>query len=164
MKKGKVIVLCGKIASGKTYYANELKDKENAVILGVDELTFYLFDNRNGEDYIDLTKRAIRYFENKAIEIIDKGINVILDIGLWTSKDRKEIREFFKNKGIDIEIHYIEIDDETWLKNIESRNNRIDAGNRGMDFYVSDSLKAIVLNLWEEPSEDEVDVWHKVEY
>ena len=29
---GKVILICGKIASGKTYYANQIKEKKNAVI------------------------------------------------------------------------------------------------------------------------------------
>ena len=36
----KIIAICGKICSGKTYYAQSLKDKENAVILSCDELTW----------------------------------------------------------------------------------------------------------------------------
>lgn len=162
--QGKVIALCGKIASGKTYYANQIKEKENAIILSVDELTFYLFDNREGENYIDLTKRAIDYFKAKSIELAKKGVNVILDIGLWKSQDRKELREFFENKGIKLEIHYIDIDDKLWEMNISKRNRRIEDGNKGMDFYVKDSLKALVLKLWEEPSKEEIDVHHIVKY
>ena len=37
---GKVIAICGKIASGKTYYANQIKEKENAIILNTDEQQF----------------------------------------------------------------------------------------------------------------------------
>jgi predicted kinase len=161
MSKGKVIVLCGKIASGKTYYANQIKEKENAIIFSVDELTYYMFDNRSGEDYTDLTKRAIRYFQEKTVDIVNKGVNVILDLGLWSSKERKEIREFFISKGINIKIHYIDIDDKSGENNIKVRNKRIDEGNRGMDFYVKDSLKEKVLSIWEEPTEDEIDVWYK---
>ena len=54
-----------------------------------------MFDNRKGEDYIDLTKRAIKYFEEKTIDIANKGVNVILDLGLWSKNERKEIRKFF---------------------------------------------------------------------
>lgn len=36
----KVFLICGKICSGKSYYAKELKDKYNAVILSTDEVTF----------------------------------------------------------------------------------------------------------------------------
>lgn len=45
----KVIAICGKICSGKTYYANQMKDKENAVILSTDEATYDLIDNKQGE-------------------------------------------------------------------------------------------------------------------
>ena len=156
--KGKVIALCGKIASGKTYYANKIKEKENAIIFNIDELTFYLFDNRRGENYTDLSNRAIKYFEEKSIDIINKGINVILDIGLWSKKERNEIKEFYKDRNIQCEIHYIDIDDKSWEENIKNRNKRIDEGNKGQDFYVTDTLKEKVLSLWEEPSKDEVDV------
>ena len=42
---GKVIAICGKICSGKTYYANQIKHKQNAIILSIDEVTYDLFGN-----------------------------------------------------------------------------------------------------------------------
>ena len=39
----KIIAICGKICSGKSYYSTELRKKENAVILSCDELTDVLF-------------------------------------------------------------------------------------------------------------------------
>ncbi len=47
----KVILICGKIASGKSYYANQIKNKERAVILNTDELTYSLFNNEQGDKY-----------------------------------------------------------------------------------------------------------------
>lgn len=41
----KVILICGKIASGKSFYAIKIKNKEKVIILNTDELTFALFDN-----------------------------------------------------------------------------------------------------------------------
>ena len=38
----KVILICGKICSGKSYYARKLKEKEHAVILSRDEMTYEL--------------------------------------------------------------------------------------------------------------------------
>lgn len=161
-KKGKVIALCGKIASGKTYYASQIKEKENATVFSIDELTFYMFDNRRGEDYTDLSKRATNYLCKKSAEIAKNGGKVILDLGLWRSEERKYISEYFKSRGINVEIHYIEIDDDSWEKNIKDRNERIDSGNRGLDFYVTDTLKEKVLKNWEEPKKEEIDVWYKV--
>ena len=51
----KVILICGKIASGKSYYAKQLKNKENAIILNTDELTYAMFDNEQGENYMQLS-------------------------------------------------------------------------------------------------------------
>ena len=70
MAKGIVIVLCGKIASGKSTYANELRKKENAIVLSVDELTYYMVDHKKGEDYSDLCRRATNYFKTIMINYI----------------------------------------------------------------------------------------------
>ena len=159
----KVIALCGKIASGKTFYANQIKEKENAIVFSIDELTFYLFDNRKGENYIDITQRTLNYFKEKSVDIVNQGINVILDIGLWSKKERKNISEYFQNRDIEFEIHYIKIDDKSWEENINERNKRIDDGNKGFDFYVTEGLKKKMFENWEEPIEDEIDVIYKVE-
>lgn len=53
----KVIAICGKICSGKTYYANNLKIKENAVILSTDEATFDLVNNEQANFIISLPKK-----------------------------------------------------------------------------------------------------------
>ena len=45
----RIILICGKICSGKTYYARQLKEKYNAVILSTDEATYDLINNEQGE-------------------------------------------------------------------------------------------------------------------
>lgn len=45
---GKVILICGKICSGKSRYAYQIKQQENAVILSRDEATDDLTDNAQG--------------------------------------------------------------------------------------------------------------------
>lgn len=42
---GKVIILCGKICSGKSYYSKQLKKSLNAVIITSDEATYELINN-----------------------------------------------------------------------------------------------------------------------
>ena len=48
---GKVILLCGKICSGKSYYSKNLKETVNAVIISPDEVTYELINNEQGEFY-----------------------------------------------------------------------------------------------------------------
>ena len=63
----KVICICGKIASGKSYYAKKLKEKENAVILSTDEVTYDLIDNEQGEFYDQFAVRVNKYL-NKNLD------------------------------------------------------------------------------------------------
>ena len=95
----KVIAICGKICSGKTYYANQIKSRENAVILSCDEITKILFDNNLGDTHDEMSERIWVYLLKKTEDIIFAGCNVILDWGFWSSKDRQYINKYFlKNK------------------------------------------------------------------
>ena len=53
-----VILLCGKICSGKTTYAQRLRTEKNAVILSCDELMLTLFPQGAGEHHDLLAQRA----------------------------------------------------------------------------------------------------------
>lgn len=159
-KKGKIIAICGKICSGKTYYAKNIKEKENAVILSTDEVTYDLINNEQGEFYDQFCPKVNKYLMKKSVELANIGCNVILDWGFWTKQVRKETTEFYKSKDINIEWHYIDIDDETWEKSIEERNKRIEGGNGDSDFYLTEGLKKKILDKWEIPDKAEIDVWY----
>lgn len=158
---GKVILICGKICSGKTYYANMIKAQERAVILSTDEVTYDLTDNEQGENYDKFAKRVNAYLRKKSAELAQIGCNVILDWGFWTKKDRLEITDYFKSRNINIEWHYIDIDDESWHQNIAHRNQKVLTGEGGSDFYVDEGLLNKVLSRFEVPCKDEIDVWYR---
>lgn len=159
---GKVILKCGKIASGKTYYANQIKEQKNAVILNTDELTYAMFDNEQGEKYMELAERANQYLMKKAIDIVRVGCNVILDWGFWRSYNRRYMNEYFKNENIDVEWHYMDVDDYTWEENIKERNKKINDGLNKYDFYIDEGLRQKLIENWETPTKEEIDVWHVV--
>ena len=159
----KVIITCGKICSGKSYYSRGLKDKLNAVIISPDEATYDLLNNEQGEFYDIFSKRLSKYLTKKVGEIAQAGANVIFERGLWSKKERQEVRDYFQNLDVDFEIHYVCVDDETWKKNINDRNKRVEEGNGGSDFYLDEGLMKKLESLWEEPTEDEYDVIYKVD-
>lgn len=158
----KVILICGKICSGKSYYAAQLKEKYNAVILSTDEATFDLIENEQGEFYNVFAAKVNLYLRKKAAEIVKSGANVILDWGFWTKQNRQDISDYFTSLGVNFEWHYIDVDVKTWHKNICERNNRITEGNGGCDFYVDEGLFNKVQNLFEVPEKSEIDVWYVV--
>lgn len=158
----KVILICGKVCSGKSYYAKQIKENVNAVILSTDEATFDLINNDQGDFYNVFAARVNMYLRKKAAEIVNAGTNVILDWGFWSCNDRKEISEYFKKKNINYEWHYIDVDDEIWYQNINNRNRKVKEGNSCSDFYVDDGLLKKLLSLFEKPEKEEIDVWYEL--
>lgn len=156
----KVIAICGKICSGKSYYAKQIKARYNAVILSTDEATYDLIKNEQGEFYDTFADRVNKYLRKKAAEIVSAGCNVILDWGFWTREERKETTDYFNIYGIDVEWHYINIEKNRWEKLIEERNKRIEEGNGSSDFYLDDGLMKKLLSKFEEPTREEIDVWY----
>ena len=155
----KLIAICGKVCSGKSYYAATLREKENAVILSCDDVTMTLFDNDLGDNHDVMVKKIMTHLKDVSIKIINTNTNVILDWGFWSKKDREELTEFYKKNNIQIEWHYICVDDETWNKNIKERNKRVEEGNGGSDFHVGEGLRKKVLSRWDEPKKEEIDIW-----
>lgn len=154
----RIIAVCGKICCGKTFYANSIKERENAVILSCDELTKALFDNDLGEKHDEMAQRIRSYFMNKSVELVRAGCNVILDWGFWSANDRKTTTVFFRSRNIPCEWHYVDTDELTWQMNIAERNRRVMSGMDGSDYFLDDGLMEKLLSKWEEPTEDEIDV------
>lgn len=159
----KIIAICGKICSGKTYYANQIKEIENAVILSCDELTSILFNNDLGKKHDEMSIRICNYFKKKSVELVNIGCTVILDWGFWNLGNRRDLTEFYHLQNITCEWHYIDVDDQTWNKNIEERNGRVLKDEECSDYYLDAGLIEKLLSMWEEPTKDEIDVWYTLE-
>ena len=153
----KVIMTCGRICSGKSTYTEQLRIKNKAVVLSVDEITLALFEHDVGEKHDEYVEKAERYLFDKSVEIIETGIDVILDWGFWTKAERDFAREFYRSKNIENEFHYINISNEEWKKRIEKRNSLISQGKISA-YYVDEGLMKKVDVIFEAPSDDEVDL------
>ena len=155
----KAILICGKICSGKTTYAKRLLFENKAVLLSVDEILLAIFGQHIGEKHDEIADKTEIYLLEKSIEIINSGIDVILDWGFWTNKKRKYASMFYKDKGINIEWHYIDINDIIWHKNIITRNNKIENGQDN-NYFIDENIANKFNNIFEMPKKEEFNVWH----
>lgn len=155
----KLILLCGKICSGKTFYANIIKKKENAFIFSCDEITLQLFNNKLGGAHDNITEKIKKYIYKKSEELIALNVNVILDFGFWTKEERTKITNILAAKNICYEWHYIFVSDDIWIKRIKKRNKLIEKG-LSSDFYVDDRLLNKINSLFEYPINEEMKVYY----
>lgn len=156
----KVILICGKICSGKSTYAEQVRIQKQAALLSVDEITLALFGQYCGDKQDEYVERTKKYLFDKSLELIEVGINVVLDWGFWMKKERDCAKEFYEARNIECEFHYIDISDKTWKARLTKRNSAIPAEETGA-YFVDDNLAAKFDLLFETPRRDEIDVWVK---
>ena len=157
----KVILICGKIASGKTTYAKSLIKNNPAVLLSLDEITTLFFGADGGAEHYVILDKARKYLFDKSLEIVKSGADVILDWGFWKQSDRKEAILFYEKNNIRCEWHYVDASDDTLRKNLIKRNNEIETGQNTSSYYFPEE---IVRRFWKEdfelPEKNEMDIWY----
>ena len=153
----KVILICGKICCGKTTYAHTLCKQSKAVLLSVDEIMLAVFGQHAGDRHDEYAANTKEYLLEKSLELIKADIDVILDWGCWTRYEREEIRAFYRNKNIPFEMHYIDIDDNTWKARIEKRNQAVSDGKTSA-YFIDENLAAKFAARFEIPNDAEIDM------
>ena len=155
---GKVILICGKIGSGKTTYANKLAKQLNAVNISQDELMLGLFGAElyydEPEKYEKYCSRVEDYVKRKAGEAAKAGAVAICENGFWSRAEREELRKFYSDMKVECELHYIDTSEEQRLQNIYSRNKEIQQGKS--HFYLTDDKDTH--HFFEIPDDREIDV------
>ena len=151
----RVYMICGKICSGKTTYANKLRKDKKAILLSCDEIMLALFEPHLS-DFDEVSARVEQYLLQKTVEIIETGIDVILDWGFWRAVNRVRIREFFSQRGIDSELWYLDVADSEWKARVEKRNAAVEAGLVSA-YYVDEGLAKKFESRFEKPLPSEID-------
>lgn len=131
MKKlGTIYFLAGKMAAGKSTYAEELSKETNAVIVSEDDMLSSLFPGevKNIEDYIHYSLRIKPYVQQLVYTYIDRGIDVIMDFPGNTKRQRKCFKELIHEKELNHTLLYIKAEDDVCLKHLEQR--RLDEPSR----------------------------------
>ncbi|MBE6759174.1 MAG: ATP-binding protein [Ruminococcaceae bacterium] len=153
-----VHLICGMICSGKSHYAGRLREELNGLILSTDEITLSLPQEVIGDCFDRVSDGVNAYLMRKSLDVLATGTDVILDWGFWTAEKRSEIREFYRQHGVEFWFHYIDVDRDTLARNISERNRRVEAGETAA-FFVDEGLAEKCRGLFVVPSRDEMDVW-----
>ena len=147
-----VHLICGKIGSGKSWFAKGLSRQSRAVILNCDEI-MTLFPPLDGnEAFSQVSAKVKEFLHGKAEEIIRCGTDVILDWGFWKKEERASVTQRYEAQGISVFWYYLNPPQDEWLSNIQTRN----AHPGPHDYYVDEGLLSKCQAAFEAPEGPEI--------
>ena len=125
-RRGKLFFVCGKMASGKSTLSKELAAREDAVLLGQDELLVTLFP----EEIVDLaafvncSTRIQEALAPHICSLLSKGVSVVLDFPANTRKQRAWFRQLFERADSEHELHLIVASDDLCKRQLKQRSEQ----------------------------------------
>ena len=150
----KVILIIGRLCSGKTTYARKVAREEHAVHLNCDELMRTLFPEPLGEDYDRYLARAFDYLFTLTRRLAESGCVPVLDFGFLSRASRQQAARALE--GLTLDWRYLEVPEDEWRRRIARRNVAILAGRGQPDeYYVDDGLLQKLIPRFEPPSPEE---------
>ena len=147
-----VYVLCGFIGAGKTTFAKKLEERTGAVRITKDEWLIRMVGNDPTIDgYEDYDHRMCGLSRDVAFQLAAKGIDVIIDEGVWEKEQRDILRRRAEDVGAQAVVYYLDTPIETIRERV-SRRNMHPAND---SFRISGELLDGYLKYWQPPGEDE---------
>ena len=149
----KVYILIGKIASGKTTWAEQ---QEKMMLLSCDNMLLELFDGCLGDKHKETERRCHSFLFGQAEKLVKMDINAALDSGFWTKSSRRSAKDYFREKGIEVVTVYFKIPDEVRKERLQLRNALL-SGSTKREFIIHSDLLRKLDRDFEEPSAEEYD-------
>jgi len=113
-----MFVLIGLPASGKTTRARQLEIEYNALRLTPDDWMFPLYGDPQPEGKRDILEGRLI---SLALWALRRGINVVMDFGVWARDERSALRYLAEAAGASCELIYLEIEEDENIKRILER-------------------------------------------
>lgn len=152
-----VILLCGKVAAGKSTYANRLAQQKRAVILSADDLVVRMRTKCEGPAALQQLEAQIRdYFLTLLQPLLQADVTVIIDHGHWVRSSRKQVISYCRENHLPLRLICVECKKEIRRQRLRKRNEQVLA--RKSCAYVISEDKLDRFDSWFEDFDEEEQV------
>ena len=120
-----VVLMRGKIGSGKSYKARALCAEGRMVHLCMDAA----MEAAHGKDcigreaHVKAESGLLLYFLSLATELDSLGVGAVIDHGFWTLAELKTATDYLDNRGIEYSVILMEADFDTRLNRVINRQD-----------------------------------------
>jgi predicted kinase len=120
---------CGLPCAGKTTLAKRLEHETGGLRLTTDEWLKRIF----GEALtVEEANKVRENFEARlldlTIELLERGVDVVLDFGVWSREERETFRARAAAVGARSELHFLDVPVEELVRRLHERNSDLPAG------------------------------------
>ena len=120
-------LLFGYLGSGKTRFARRLEIEHRAVRFTPDEWMARLFgDDPPEQSFPEKAEAILALLEPLWTRCLSLGVDVVLDYGFWSRKERDEVRALVERLGARACLYRLECPDDEARRRIAARNQADD--------------------------------------
>lgn len=150
---GKLLFLCGKMAAGKSTLARELAAREHAMLFVQDEWSETLYPNViiNVATYIEYSGRINKVLAPYVVDLLSRGVSVVLDFPGNTRNQRAWFREIIERAGAAHELHVLDTADAICKAQLTARSAHLPPGAP----WTSEADFELIASHFRAPAEDE---------
>jgi predicted kinase len=155
--KGRIHLLCGKVATGKSHYSKTQAADGKAFLLSIDAMLIEIFGKQPGREVFELYEGKCKNWQQAlAIQLASLGHEVYLDWGFWKKAERTACRNFFQSAGFKTILHFFDGKIEARMSLLEKRNSSVPSES----FIIEAKDLEFFDSLFESPDPDENYEYH----
>ena len=141
------------MASGKSTLAAQIAARENAMLFAQDEWLDALYPNliANVASYIEYSGRINRTLKPYVVELLKRGVPVVLDFPGNTLNQRAWFRSIIDEAGAAHELHFVDTPDEISKAQLQSRSAHLPAGTK----WTTEGDFDLIASHFRAPADDE---------
>lgn len=146
-------LICGLPGAGKTTLAKQLEQSQPGLRLCPDEWITPILADPSDQQELDRLRDPIEALQwDVASRALELGLNVILEWGFWSIRERERFRQEALAIGAQVDLHYPEVERDKLWQRLSRRNANLPPGT----FLVTEEQLDLWLSWFEPPTAAEL--------